>query len=596
MDNALKFLIRLQADGGNVLSVARQTTQQLDAIQRKAQGVGSKLREAFSFSSFKSSLMSIPGMQFLMNPYTLISAGVGAVVKLGAEAEQTSVAFTTLVGSESKAADMLGKITDFANTSPFDKMGLVQNAQQMLSFGVSTDKVLPLLKQLGDISGGNKEKLSSLSLVMGQVSSTGYLMGQDLMQFINAGFNPILELSKMTGISVDKLKDKMSRGEITIRNVEQAIAHATDAGGQFNGMMEAQSQTVAGKFSTAIDNVQNRMIGLSQGINSSLGEVLDFVNNSVIPTLFDGIQTVFNALSVGIGFIMKYKTAFMILGGVIAAVWAVSKAYTMALVIYQGVMTAITIATNIWTAAQWLLNIAMNANPIDLVILSIGALITIVAVCWEKFAGFRALIMTCWDAIKGFGTIIKDYVINRFKELLTAAGKIGEALSKLFSGDFSGAGKSALQAVRAISGVDSASKAFNSGKELLGNTGANFQKHLKQERAKDAASEQSNKKNAITAPTLKGSAGGGGTAEEVVFGAGKGDKTKKSKKGKGGSRKASEEAAIGGRRNTSITMNITKFFDTIHVHMTDKADTAELERIVVQTMNRALAIATSTDR
>ena len=46
----------------------------------------------------------------------------------------------------------------------------------------------------------------------------------------------------------------------------------------------------------------------------------------------------------------------------------------------------------------------------------------------------------------------------------------------------------------------------------------------------------------------------------------------------------------------AITMNISKFFDTIHVHMTDKTDTLELERIVVQCLNRSLAIATSTDR
>lgn len=54
--------------------------------------------------------------------------------------------------------------------------------------------------------------------------------------------------------------------------------------------------------------------------------------------------------------------------------------------------------------------------------------------------------------------------------------------------------------------------------------------------------------------------------------------------------------ATGGRRNTSITMNISKFFDSINVYMNDRTDTAELEQTIVRTMNRALAIATSTDR
>lgn len=72
MDNVLKFLIKLQASEGNVLSVARQTTQQLDVIRQKADGVKAKLREAFSLANFKSQLTSLPGMDFLMNPYTII--------------------------------------------------------------------------------------------------------------------------------------------------------------------------------------------------------------------------------------------------------------------------------------------------------------------------------------------------------------------------------------------------------------------------------------------------------------------------------------------------------------------------------------------
>ena len=77
----------------------------------------------------------------------------------------------------------------------------------MLNFGVETGRVLPLLKQLGDISGGNKDRLQSLSLVLGQVSAAGRLQGQDNLQFINAGFNPLQELAKMTGKSYAELQD-----------------------------------------------------------------------------------------------------------------------------------------------------------------------------------------------------------------------------------------------------------------------------------------------------------------------------------------------------------------------------------------------------
>nr|DAE07008.1 MAG TPA: tail tape measure protein [Myoviridae sp. ctuJM17] len=587
MDNVLKFLIKLNADKGNVVSVARETERQLDSINRKASVVGRGLRKAFSFDGFKDALMSIPGMQFLMNPYTMIGAGVGAMVRLGAQAESVNVAFTTLVGSESKAAQMLGQINDFAAHSPFGKMDLTQSAQTMLNFGVETGKVLPLLRQLGDISGGDKDKMSALSLVMGQVSSTGYLMGQDLLQFINAGFNPIQELSQMTGISVDKLKDKMAKGQITYRNVEQAIAHATDAGGKFNGMMDKQSQTLSGKFSTLMDIVKQGAIDLSQSVNTPIAEVVEKIT-AAIPKVFAVFQAVFSAISAGIGFVVRFRTAFMILGGAVLAVWAVFRTYTMALAAYQAITTLVTAGTKIWTAAQWLLNVAMTANPIGLIVAGVAALIAVIVYCWTKFAGFRAFLITMWDVWRKFGELIKTYVVDRIKELIRGVGLLSKAFSKLFSGDFKGAAADFAAGVKNVSGVNSAVSLVKNTAATVRGIGGTFQKNLAAERAKDKKKEgKTSERSALSTPGLKGSAAVG----DVAFGKGT-DKAGKGKKG----RRSAEEIATGGRRSTSITMHISKFFDTLHVHMADKADTAELERIVVQSMNRALAIATSTDR
>ena len=584
MDNILKFIIKLNADKGNVMSVARQTEQQLDVIRRKASTVGRGLRKAFSLEGFKGSLMSIPGMSFLMNPYTMIGAGVAGMVRLGAQAESVNVAFSTLVGSEKKASEMLGQINDFAAHSPFGKMDLTKNAQMMLNFGVSTEKVLPLLKQLGDISGGDKQKMSALSLVMGQVSSTGYLMGQDLQQFINAGFNPIQELSTMTGISVDKLKDKMSKGQVTFKNVEQAIAHATGAGGMFNGMMDRQGQTLEGKWSSLIDTVQQGVIDLYQGVNTPITEVVDMVTKA-IPKIFTVLQTLFSAIASGVRFVIKFKTEFMILGSVIAAIWAIFRAYNMVLVAYNTIMTVVTALTRVWTGVQWLLNIALNANPIAQITIGIIALAGVIAFCWLKFAGFRAFLITMWDTLISFGDIIKNYLVNRIQELLSVLGLVGSALSKLFSGNFEGAAKDFGAGMKNLFGVNSATNALSQTANAVKGIGGNYNRNLAAERAKDKKSEGKKEQSALSTPSLKVSV----SAEQVTFGKGKG---KDKKKG----RKSAEEIATGGTRSTSITMHIGKFFDTLQVHMTDKTDTAELERIVVQSMNRALAIATSTDR
>lgn len=474
MDSVLKFLIKLQADGGNVLTVARQTSTQLDDISRKARTTGARLREAFSFSTLKSSLMSIPGMELLTNPYALVAGAIGAITKIGAEAEQTAVAFTTLVGSETKAKGMLSEIAKFAAESPFGKLDLTENAKTMLNFGVETGKVLPLLKQLGDISGGNKQALQSLSLVLGQVSAAGKLAGQDNLQFINAGFNPLQELAKMTGESYAKLQDRMSKGQITFENVVQAIQHASGEGGKFFSMMDKQSQTVAGKFATLQDTFIQLAVDIYNKIQPYVSQALDLFI-SIVPVIAEAIAKVINVIEGVIGFVSRFKMEILALSSVIGVAAIVFNAQAIAMSAYAAAIGVVTTVTKIWTGVQWLLNAAMDANPIGLIIIGIAALVAAVVYCWNKFAGFRAFILTMWDTLKGFGNIIKDYIINRFNEMLAGLGKLGEALKKLFSGDFQGAAASAMEGFKKLSGVESTAKAINGTKQLVSGVGGNFQ-------------------------------------------------------------------------------------------------------------------------
>lgn len=587
MDSVLKFLIKLQADEGNVLNVARKTSQQLDEISRKARVTGARLREAFSFSNLKGSLMSIPGMQFLMNPYTLIGAGVGAITALGAQAEQTSVAFTTLVGSEEKAAAMLKEINDFAAKTPYGNLDLTDNAKTMLNFGVQADKVNGYLRQLGDIAAGDKNKLGSLSLVFGQVASAGKMSGQDLLQFINAGFNPLKELEKMTGKTYAELQDMMSKGQIGFDAVAAAINHATSAGGAFEGMSDKLSQTVSGKFSTLVGNIQQAAVDLFAQIQPIVNDIMDLFI-AIVPPIASALQWLFSVIAGVIRFIVDWKTELGLLAGVVAVGTIAFNAHAIAIGAVAAVQGVVTLATNAWTAAQWLLNAALNANPIGIVITVIAALVAAVVYCWNKFAGFRAFILTMWETIKGFGNIIKEYLIDRFKTFLSGIGKIGEALAKLFDGDFKGAWNSAVSGVKDITGITSAEKALKSTKQLASGVADEYDKNYRIESQKQQQKD-TQKDAAIATPGTKGS------TEAVTFNDPSGGKgTKGGKGGKGN--KAAEALATGGTRNTSITMNISKFFDNIYVTMADKTDTAELERIVLQSMNRALAIATSTER
>ena len=169
---------------------------------------------------------------------------------------------------------------------------------------------------------------------------------------------------------------------------------------------------------------------------------------------------------------------------------------------------------------------------------------------------------------------------------------MGKAIAKLFSGDFSGAAEEAKNAVKGFAGIGSAGQAFSSGKELISGVGSTWDKHLALETAKQTVKEtaKTGENTGISTPSLLGSSSEGGGS--VVFGTG----SEKGKKGKGGRGKTGDAIATGGTRNTQITMTIGKLIERIEVTMMDKTDTSQLDKAVLASVNRALAIATSTDR
>lgn len=150
-----------------------------------------------------------------------------------------------------------------------------------------------------------------------------------------------------------------------------------------------------------------------------------------------------------------------------------------------------------WDIAMWAINLAMAANPITLVIIAIVALIGIVKMAYEKLGWFRGSIMAAWEAIKGFAGAIKDYVINRFKDMLSGITGIGKALVLFFKGDWKGAFEAGKKATGDLMGVDSKMKLIKD----LGETGVNAGKAYHKGVA-EAAANNLKDKTAKAKPTL----------------------------------------------------------------------------------------------
>lgn len=212
-------------------------------------------------------------------------------VGFNAQLETYTTNFTTMLNGNAEAAStLLGELRELGASTPLAINDLTNAAQTLLSFGAAdASSMTDTLRMIGDVSLGNAEKLKSLSLAYGQMVSTGKLQGQDLLQMINAGFNPLQELSEMGYGTMASLKEKMSDGAISVEMVQAAFEHATSEGGKFYNAMENASHTFTGQLSTLKDNATSLAGDITKGLTDNLSK---------------------NVLPMAIGWVDKLQTAF----------------------------------------------------------------------------------------------------------------------------------------------------------------------------------------------------------------------------------------------------------------------------------------------
>ena len=495
---------------------AHQLDAEMERVRASAHRTGESIRRAFSLGNLKDSLMDIPGMRLFTNPYVVLGAGIGAITKLGMEAENSAISFEVLLGSSEKATDMLAKITDMAAKTPFEKMDLQNAAQQMLNFGVAENQVLGYMKQLGDIAAGDKQRFQSLALVFGQVSSAGKLSGQDLLQFINAGFNPLKELADMTGESYASLQEKMSKGLITTDMVAKAMKRATSEGGKFYQMMDKMSATTGGRISSVIDDIKERTAKMFEYIGPLIAQLLELVN-SVVPPIFTAFEKVVSVVSTVIQWFLKYQDVLKYVGIAVGTFYTIIKAKTIALYALVGVIKIVTLATEAWATITKVINILFISSPIGWIALAVGALTTAVVYCWNKFEGFRAFILGLFDTLKQFGKIIYEYIISRFIEAINGVKSLSMAFKKFFSGDFAGAYDAVKNGISQLWGVQSGINAVNDASKV--SFGANYDRRKEQQSLViPTNSPTGTAESGLLVPGLSGAGSGTKTAESLGIG------------------------------------------------------------------------------
>lgn len=212
---------------------------------------------------------------------------IGSTIGDALERQKIQTSFNVLAGSEGAGKTLTKELVDLQSQTVLGGE-VFKNAQTLLSQGFDSSQVTSTLHMLGDVAMGDAEKLNSLSLAFSQTRQAGRLNGQDLMQYINAGFNPLNEIAKKTGQSMAELKDDMSKGLISFDMVQEAFRSATSEGGQFNNMLGQIAETPAGKMEQLKGSWDEMKIKAGEAFMPLLSSAMEFAN-SVMPMIESGI-------------------------------------------------------------------------------------------------------------------------------------------------------------------------------------------------------------------------------------------------------------------------------------------------------------------
>lgn len=354
------------------------------------------------------------GMSMSFGKMLGVIGGVAAIKQLGSEIirvrgefQSMQTAIETLVGKD-MAGNLIPQIKELAKVSPLTLTDMVGAEKMMLGFNIKAEDTIRYLQALGDISMGNSQKFNSLTLAFSQTSAAGKLMGQDLNQMINAGFNPLQQIAQTTGKSIAQLKDEMSKGAISAEMVQKAFVDATSAGGKFFGMSENASKTINGQISMmqdAMDEALNEMGQKSEGvIMSGIQMTTKLVEN------YETVGKILSGLIITYG---AYRTAVML----VTAAHSLQAAGISTLTAKEAIHYGWLVATK---KAQMALNASMLANPYVLlatVVVGLGAAMW--AMSDNTNAAARA--QKEYNEIKGAATQKEKEHKQKIEELLSVA-------------------------------------------------------------------------------------------------------------------------------------------------------------------------------
>ena len=267
---------KITGDSSGYQKAIKEADQATDNFQENTSSLSSRLA-----GGLKKGLSITAGA--IAGVTTALGAGAVAGLKYNASIETYQTSFEVMTGSAEKAAEVIERLKKVGAETPFELPELADTTQLLMNYGLTADEAIDKMMMLGDISQGSADKMSRIAMAYGQMSSAGKVQLEDVKQMIEAGFNPLQEISESTGESMQSLYDRISSGTLAVDEITASMQRATSEGGKYYQSMEKQSQTISGMISTLKDNAQQLLGEVVQPITESF-------STKLLPAAIDAIN------------------------------------------------------------------------------------------------------------------------------------------------------------------------------------------------------------------------------------------------------------------------------------------------------------------
>jgi len=208
-----------------------------------------------------------------------------------AELETQTRSLKVLTGSLETAQKIVQQLQDIGAVTPFTSTELIDTAKRLRAFGVETEKLVDTTRRLGDVAGATGADLGGIATAFGQIQAKGRLQGEELLQLQERGIDLQSELQRMYGLTGEEFRKALEKGRFSAEAVNVALQNLTNTGGKYANGAIAQSDTLAGKFSTLQDGITRTAQALGQVLSPALQTILD--------QAIGVVNSINNALSAG---------------------------------------------------------------------------------------------------------------------------------------------------------------------------------------------------------------------------------------------------------------------------------------------------------